>query len=343
MKKLLYLLFLTAFWGCTSAPNTEKHQYTRNNIIKVEDKLVEIDMDSLMFSNIVIPYLMNDYLLIADYKSFDQLIHVFDKNTFRYITGFGYRGQGPGEIASLGHLGIDIAHGKLDVPDFAKQIIYSFDLDSVFADPFYMPDEKLKIHGDKFLDYYQYLNDSICIGLIFEPISHSDFQFAVGKQNMHTGEFELMPNMHPEIKRKRVTFDVSLENKIYVECYSEQNLMTICTLDGELKYNIYGNHNWKDNRNGRINFYTGVSFVGDKIFTLYLNGNAYRKDPAKGMIGNSATKFQVFNLNGDYIATLETNKLIRYFCYDQDNNRLILCMDDEMQFAYLELDGLIDV
>lgn len=71
MKKLLYLLFLTAFWGCTSA---------------------------------------------------------------RYITGFGYREQGPGEIASLGYLGIDIAHWKLDVPDFAKQ--------------------------------NQYLNDSICIGLI---------------------------------------------------------------------------------------------------------------------------------------------------------------------------------
>ena len=32
---------------------------------------------------------------------------------------------------------------------------------------------------------------------------------------------------------------------------------------------------------------------------------------------------------------------INYFCYDKDNNRIIMNLDDEIQFAYLDLEGLL--
>jgi hypothetical protein len=43
----------------------------------------------------------------------------------------------------------------------------------------------------------------------------------------------------------------------------------------------------------------------------------------------------------NYIQTLETGYRISYFCYDKENNRILMALDDDIQFACLELDGLI--
>lgn len=56
---------------------------------------------------------------------------------------------------------------------------------------------------------------------------------------MSTGEIIPMKySGHPELKRKRVSFAVSVENGIYVECYWYNDLMSICNLNGNLLYNI---------------------------------------------------------------------------------------------------------
>ena len=57
---------------------------------------------------------------------------------------------------------------------------------------------------------------------------------------------------------------------------------------------------------------------------------------------NLGTRFLIFDLNGNYLKTLETDYRIVKFCYDKDNNRLIMSLDDEIQFGYLNLDGILD-
>jgi len=342
MSKLIYLLSIALFCGSCSKPETEKYQYKRNNIISVKKKLVEIKIDSVLLSSASTPYVIDNYLLIADYKSYDYLIHIFDKNTFHFQTGIAYWGQGPGEIANMGDISINYTQHKVNVTDFGKQAIFSFDLDSALADPSYMPIEKLKIIEDKILVDYQYIDNTNCIGLYLEPVGASDYTVSVGIQNTNTGEVRRMANLHPEIKRKRVTFAASVEHGVYVECYEGQNLMTICSLDGKLKYNIYGGKNWRDNQRGRIEYFRHVAFADNKIFALYLEDKGIIEDPVRGMVENQATRFLVFDLKGDYIATLETGYRIRNFCYDKENNRIILSMNDEIQFAYLDLDGVIN-
>lgn len=58
----------------------------------------------------------------------------------------------------------------------------------------------------------------------------------LAKWNMATGEIVLMKYEHPDIKKKRMSFAISVEHGLYVECYSYHDLMSICTLDGELKH-----------------------------------------------------------------------------------------------------------
>lgn len=56
----------------------------------------------------------------------------------------------------------------------------------------------------------------------------------------------------------------------------------------------------------------------------------------------SSTKLIVLDIDGTYIQTIEIGSHLIDFCYDKANNRIIMNLDDEMQFAYLDLDGLSD-
>ena len=150
---------------------------------------------------------------------------------------------------------------------------------------------------------------------------------------MQTGEIQPMKYEHPDIKKKRITADVSPEYGLYVECYSRYDLMTICDLNGNLKYNIYG-PKW-EKETTQTAHYSQPVFCGNKIIAGYSGGD-HRTD------AYYPTKLLVFDLNGNYLQTLETEYKISSFCYDRENNRIILCMDDEIQFGYLDLDGIIE-
>ena len=71
----------------------------------------------------------------------------------------------------------------------------------------------------------------------------------------------------------------------------------------------------------------------DKIFVSYC-GEDYARD-------SFPTKILVFDLEGNYLKTLETGYKISDCCYDSFNNRIILSLNDVVQFAYLDIDGII--
>lgn len=334
MRNMLkYLFFIAICWSCTQSSDTEKYQKTRDNIINIRDRIKEIEIEDVLIGRISWPHIIDKYLIISDYESPDQQIHLFDKSNFRYLTSTAYKGQGPGEIANIGHIAYDKARRLFYVTDHGKQKIFSFNLDSVLANPSYMPETKIDIKISLFPDEYQYINDTLCIGRVIEPIGNNDFKPYVGIWNMLTGEIKLMKYEHPDIKKVRFTATVSKEHNMYLVCYSRRDLMTICDLDGNLKYNIYGPKWMSDG--AQISHYWDAKFCGDKIIVAYSGGD--RRTDAY-----YPTKFLVFNLNGDYLQTLETGyKIVRY-CYDQENNRLIICMNDDIQFGYLDLDGILE-
>ena len=79
MKKLLPLLLITLCWSCTEKSGLEKYQDKRDNVVNVKNKIKEIVIDDVLIDSHVKLYLMGDYLLIEDYRSFDKFIHIFDK------------------------------------------------------------------------------------------------------------------------------------------------------------------------------------------------------------------------------------------------------------------------
>ena len=326
--KIYIFLLIIISYGCTQGSDTEKYQKSRDNIVNVHDKIKEIEIETVLIGRNSQSYLIDQYLIICDYTSPDQQIHLFNKNNFRYLASTAYKGQGPGEISNIGHVGIDESRRKFYVTDHGKQKIFSYDLDSVLKNPDYIPSVKMEMEIALFPDKYKYINDTLCIGRVIQPIGTNDFKPYVAKWNMITGDIKLMPYEHLDIKTKRSNVTVSAKHNRYVEYYSYHDLMTICDLDGNLKCNIYGPQ-WTSDKS-QISGYWDAEFCGDKIVAAYSGGD-HRTD------AYFPTKLLIFDLKGNYLKTLETGYKLFRFCYDSENNRLILCMDDDIQFGYLDL------
>ena len=340
MKKIFCLLLAVVCWNCTQNGNTEKHQGKRNNVTNVRNKIKEISIEFPLINFMSMLYLIDNYLIIQDTRSLDEIIHLFDRNTFAHVVSAVPRGQGPGEIANIGPVGIDTINRRFFISDFGKYKIFDYDLDSVLAVPSYMPTVKMTMNEKMIPERYEYISDTLCIGQFFVPIGVSDFRPVVARWNMHTGEVVPMKYEHPAIEKKRTSFAASPELGIYVESYHYHDLLTICSLDGDLKYNIYG-PNWDSRKSNKMSYYRKAVFCGNKLFVIYSGRDSF-VEHGKGIEANRPTKFLVFDTNGDYIRTLETGYGMIDFCYDEENNRIIMSMDDEIQFAYLELDGLLE-
>jgi hypothetical protein len=335
MSKFLFpVLLILICSSCAPNSGTEKYQWKRDDIVKVQEQIKEIVIEDVLIGRINHLYMMNDYLVISSPLS--CVIDLFNKKDFQYITSFGSIGQGPGDIARMGEIGINEAERLFYVSDHGKQNIVSYSLDSVLINTFYMPEEKMKMNETYFPTRYKYINDTLCVGLVIEPIGNFDFKQSVAKWNMNTGEIKPMKYEHPDTRKKRINFAVSMENNIYVESHRYIDLLTICNLDGDLKYNIYGER-IKSRPTNKTLYYNGIAFCKDKIIASYSGGDSFSKDE-NGIRSNYPTKFLIFDTDGNYIKTLETGYPIVDFCCDEDNNRIIMSLDDEIQFAYLELD-----
>jgi hypothetical protein len=339
MNRLFCFLFVMTCWSCTQYSQTEKYQKKRNNVLNVRDKVKELLIEDVFISNISYPYIIGGYFIVRDYNSHDKLVHIFDKNEFNYITSIAQRGEGPGEILNIGYIATDEANRRFYVSDWGKQKIFSYDLDSIL-NPLYIPEVKIETNIEGFPLEYLYINDTLCIGSVVEPIGNSDYKQLVAKWNMATGEIKPMIYEHPEIEKKRISFAVSAKYGVYVECYSHHDLMTLCSLDGELKYNIYGKK-WNNRKTNAVSFYGDVMFCNDKIVAIYSPGEDRFGERGLGSKVNHPTKVVIFDIEGNYLKTLDIGYSIVNFCYDKENNRIIIHFDDDIQFGYLDLDGVI--
>jgi hypothetical protein len=341
MKGLVLLALIATCGSCARNSETEKYQHKRNNTVNVHAKVQEIKIEDVFIHSVTRLKLSGDYIFIIELKSPENLLHIFDRNTFRHIASALPAGQGPGEITVMLYVATDEARRRIYVTDSGKRSIFDYDLDSLLAHPSsYLPEVKARVGEKQIPHEYLYINDTLCIGSYMNLTGYSDFKQSVGRWNMITGEITPMKYTHPAIEEKRILFAASAEEGIYVECYPYHDLMTICTLNGELKYNIYG-PDWDSQTQHRHSYYGPVVFCGSRIITVWHGGEKSMIRSERGMEANLATRFLVFDMDGNYLRTLETGYRIMDFCYDRENNRLIISMDDEIQFAYLDLDGLI--
>ena len=338
MKKCLKFVF--CFYalshlmiGCSFSSDKEIYQSSRNEVVKVKSAVQEIIKDEVLIGSLVRMEMMDDYLLVKDAKSYDTLIHVFDKKTFKHIRGVGLQGPGPDEITNMGRIVPDDKNRIFHVSDLGKNKIFAYEMDSVVTNPNYKPTLLCTINDSQFPDDYVHISDTLAIARIIKVLPNVPFQQSLAYWNMKTGSLTPLNYTHPEIERKRVRFNASLEKNVIVEAYSHHDLITIYDFQGNLRCNVYG-PKWDNTTSNRMNYFGTVHFYKDMIAVSYSGRDNFSKD-------YSPTCIMFFDLEGNYLKTLEIGYKIQDFCVDEDNDRLIFAFSDEIQFGYLELKGLI--
>lgn len=168
---------------------------------------------------------------------------------------------------------------------------------------------------------------------VITKVKGSPFTQALAFWNMNSDELVPFEYLHPEIQRKRVMLAVSAADDLIVECYLYHDLITIYNLQGNLKYNIYGEC-WDNRVSNKIHYFDRVEIYKDKIIVGYSGGDNMTD-------AYFLTVFIIFDLEGNYVKTLDVGYKIQDFCIDKDNHRIIMALADEIQFAYLDLQQLI--
>jgi hypothetical protein len=318
---LVVLLFLV-FGGCENKNSSEKSFDFESNVIDVKEKVQCIQSDSIELSRIAIPYICGSYLVVSDMMSPDQLIRVYDKNDFSYKVSVGERGRGPGEIANM--LGIVPCGGDdvFFVADVGNQKLLRFDLQKVLSDTVYMPEEIASLDKGEFPYTFHYVNDTLCYAQFFKVNKEQkDYVPVVAKWNPQTGEKTYMSyEGNPEVKEKRVSFAVSPQNDCYVEAYWHDDLLTILSTDGQLKYTIYGKE-WGSSHSVKQLYFGNVVFAKNLIIAAYRGGDDVSQRNG-ATHGNYPDKLLLFKTDGTYIETLQVGYPILNFAYDDENNRV---------------------
>lgn len=336
---ILASLLILSFFGCNSNNDhkVEKFQKKRNNIVNVDDKIIDVEIEQVFGNSLL--YIIDDFLVVDEISpSGEKGIHLFDKHTFKYITSTGIIGKGPGEVTRQGRLGIDNKNNIIWVSDHGKKLLWKFPLDSILSNNRYMPTESIALLNSIFIERFDFLNDSIALGKAVRVLSNSSFDMAMAKLNLNTNETTVFGYEHPEAvgKKSNSYFALSLENNYYVNCYVYCDLITICDLNGKLKYNIYG-RSWL-NKDNKKSYFNGVDIINDHIVAAYNGDAGIVLDQNKRPKGKLPSKFLVFDMNGDYIETIETGYDFTYFCVDEENQRIIAYFDGrENPLGYFNL------
>lgn len=324
-SKVILILFFISLTCCNTYNNYSEHkiiQKQRDNIDKISDDIIDIKPE-IFFGNSYLTILDN-VLIVSEISPKGEFgIHLFNKNTFKYLLSVGKIGKGPGEIIAPGPIGLDKKNKIFWIPDAGKRVMYKFPLDSVLNNSRFNPSIEVKLDDNLFLFSFSFLNDSTIFGKSVNLSGQTNFEMVMSKMNLKTKKIHQFGYENPKAigKNSNSLFALSNDYNYYVNCYYLCDLVTICDLEGNLKYNIYG-PGWFDSERNKNSYFYDVNLYGKYIIGSYIGK---RTIFVKGNIskGNLPSKLIVFDMNGNYIKTIETGFEFRHFCIDEENKRII--------------------
>ncbi|TAJ11017.1 hypothetical protein DMA11_18445, partial [Marinilabiliaceae bacterium JC017] len=158
----LFMVILIFTSGCINKIESSKefYQNKRDNIRNISGEIVAVELDVIFGRSTI--YIVDDILLVVDLQSTTQGIHLFDKNTFKYLASTGKLGKGPGEITRYGH--VSPLHNKraFRMIDHGKgNEMLEFELDSILTNLDYKPKRVCSRNTAFTLAEYDFINDSV--------------------------------------------------------------------------------------------------------------------------------------------------------------------------------------
>ncbi len=332
--KTIALLLLFFLIGCKNDPS-KKFTMDETLLVDVSAEIIDLDTEQLLSSPILTT--SGRFLIITDMKSNDQKgIHIYDKRSLQYLASTGIQGEGPGEITRYGEIGVTPKENEFWVPDLAKVKIFKFNMDSVFLDKNYLPGISKPFSYDFFLSRFKFISEDRAIGTGVEVLTPNTFRTSLGSWNLTSGEVIKIGYEHPKLKNERTNayYDYSFQHNIMALSYVNHDIITVFDNQGDIKFNILGPNEF-DNQNRKLEFFGQIHIGNQYIFTRYLGDKGVVLDDNLTHKSVQASKFLMFDLEGNLFKILETGHEIRYFAVDEEGKRIFsYFMDRENPIGY---------
>lgn len=338
MKKfhipVLVFLYMASCVGGNNIDITQK----RDKEIDVSDLIEEFSMEDALIGPDVAVSVTDHKVVITDYKSVDKIIYAFSIPSGQYLGAFGDYGPGPYEVGIPGETNVYVdsedGREKGIVFNFAQNSVLRFDIDSSLYVADYRPERLKPLGGTVFPDYYKHINDTLGFAekIVLGPDGNG-FSQSIGRYNMITGE---LTDFAPEeaIAGNYSSFDILPELNMLVEVGQRVDIIKIYDLDGNVKKRIKG-PNFRPEPKGGKAYFSDVCFTDKYILCVYSGENWNG--------GSLGKKIVVLDLEGNYIATLDTGRKIRNMAYHPSSSTLYISFPkDEMQVGMLNLDDVIE-
>ncbi len=348
---IIVVLFISLLFllSCKSDTQFEKYPDFTKNKVDISDKVKKLETDLLLGQSKL--KIVGDYLLVCDIFSLDEGFIFFDKKTLKYVGKGGRKGQGPGEI--IRYKNVKVIPNEQDrnsfyVFDYSQVLLYKYNVDSLLNDKLYRPKKVLGFKNSGIVSNFTALNDSMFVGLGLYATSSSSFIAGIVKVDVNKKKVDEFGYNHPKVKEfgggNTHSFFVGSKGKNrYVRAYLNQDLMTICDIEGNLVCDVYG-AKWdgRKQKKFKIEYFNDVELCHNYIVAAYNGGKSTILGENKVPRGTYAQKFLVFDLDGNYLKTLDVGEEIRFFCIDEDTNRLFLALRNRDELSYVDLNGILE-
>lgn len=333
---LVVFLFIVFVSSCNYTPTEKYLSWDNADNVDVWNKVKAINTDSIDETSSYTLSIVGDYLVVASHKTYDKFLHIFDKNTYNYLSSIIKKGHGPNEVSKIDSNIVPICHSN-DFFVMADNLKFlKINIDSALHNINYQPQRMFDWgkNAKVFPNDIHLIDDTTAIVSVIEPTGVSGYNLSIGKFHLSNGECDKFSYNHPKATFRRAAIFASADNNICGECYRSRDLLTMYDLNGNLKTIIYGiNWSGQDNTMG-LDYYDEVVVAKNKILVTYKGTEHHNTEKQSNCLF-------IFNLDGSIYKCLSFgNHTIGRMCYDDSNNRLIM-LTDIYDIAYLPLEDIL--
>lgn len=288
-------------------------------------------------------HIYDSMLILSNTPMSKEQIHLFNKNTYKYICSTGRTGRGPGEISNPFSTDIEEGNGVFWFMDQGKKRLWKFNIEDILISSNYRPVEYIPIEARQIIINFSYYKDTLfyyidedpsILASFFDMDGHllEDFQLhnkidlygseEISYQNRRTLLYYFI-NHHPA-------------KQLFAVTYRYSDLIVVIDNKGNIKYSSRDlNHdlNIPDLNSDKKNRL--VSYVRSNerfIYRLY-NSNAQNYESIKDIL---MKEIHVYDWEAKPIAKLNLDHEVFSFDIDYENGRIV-AFSKEAGIVYYDL------
>ena len=298
------------------------------SVTDVSQHIQALDTDDFLIGKSANIYVFGDRLYIVDTKATDKILYVFDTESGKYLGSALNPGPSPYEITEPGALGVNAATGDALMFDYGQNRIVAFNVDSILFDSVYGIRTLRKLDMSGFPDSYVYVNDSIGYGRLIIPDGKHSYSQTVCRYDVRNDDIRKFSTSKAIGEGNRSSVAVSPDGKTIVEACRTQDLIVVYDAAGNPVKEIKGKK-YDPVADQSMSFFSGAAVTDRHILVAYCG-----KKVNEGFYGD---RIMVFDLDGNYIATLDPDIEIRKMAYSPTTDNLYISTPDSIQFGILPL------